>query len=118
MAALAQYKDQLEEAVDAADSLEDIIDELEGNDFGDFVEGFGRGLKDIATSIFGGGEDESSAASNPAAETNKLLTTLIQKIDQPVKINISGRVIDELESQQSMRRSYNTRIDGAYGANG
>jgi hypothetical protein len=118
MAELAQYKDQLEEAVDAADSLEDIIDELEGNDFGDFVEGFGRGLKDIATSIFGGGEDESSAASNPAAETNKLLTTLIQKIDQPVKINISGRVIDELESQQSMRRSYNTRIDGAYGANG
>ena len=51
-------------------------------------------------------------------EVVSLLKELIAKIDQPIKINIGGKVIEELESQASMRRSYNTKIDGAYGVNG
>lgn len=70
-----------------------------------------QGLGDVGT-IFKGNQDTGNR------EVISLLKELIAKVEQPVKINISGRVIEELESQASMRRSYNTKIDGAYGANG
>lgn len=70
-----------------------------------------QGLGDADT-IFKGNQDTGNR------EVISLLKELIAKVEQPVKINISGRVIEELESQASMRRSYNTKIDGAYGANG
>lgn len=68
------------------------------------------------------GEYTRSASSANQGSNNTeivaLLKELIAKVEQPVSINIGGRVIEELESQASMRRSYNTKIDGAYGANG
>jgi len=65
-----------------------------------------------------GDTSNAGVASSGNSEVISLLKQLIAKIDQPIKINIGGRVIEELESQASMRRSYNTKIDGAYGVNG
>ena len=59
---------------------------------------------------------ESSSSSN--SEVVALLKELIQKIDQPVKISIGNRVIDEMETMMSVRKSYVTKIDKGYGAFG
>lgn len=45
---------------------------------------------------------------------NELLGKLLQKVDQPVKMNIGGRVIEELDSQASLRRSYTAGVDKSY----
>ena len=70
------------------------------------------------TNLLGGQSSTTSNNQGSLSEVTSLLKELIIKVEQPVKFNISGRVIDELESQASLRRSYNTKIDGAYGANG
>lgn len=46
---------------------------------------------------------------------NELLGKLLQKVDQPVKMNIGGRVIEELDKQASLRRSYTSGIDQSFG---
>ena len=51
-------------------------------------------------------------------EVAKLLKELIAKVDQPVKINIGGRVIDEIEKQTTLRKTYSTKVDGGYGTFG
>jgi hypothetical protein len=47
-----------------------------------------------------------------------LLKQLIAKVDQPVNLTIGSRAIEAIEAQSALRRSYNTRIDGAYGTFG
>lgn len=47
-------------------------------------------------------------------ENNRLMGELLKKVDQPVKVNVNGRVIDEIDSQISLRRSYNV-TDQSYG---
>lgn len=67
------------------------------------------------TNLLGeGGNSESGGNSEVAA----LLKELIAKVDQPMNISIGGRVIDEMERQSSIKRTYNTKIDGGYGVTG
>ena len=47
-------------------------------------------------------------------EQNKLLAELIAKVDQPVKINVGGKVIDEIDKQTSLRRTYTSKVDNGY----
>ena len=47
-------------------------------------------------------------------EQNKLLAELISKVDQPVKINMGGKVIDEIDKQTSLRRTYTSKVDNGY----
>jgi len=47
-------------------------------------------------------------------EQNKLLSELIAKVDQPVKINVGGKVIDEIDKQTSLRRTYTSKVDNGY----
>ncbi len=51
-------------------------------------------------------------------KVEQLLTKLIQKIDQPVNIQIGTRVIDTLDKAISVRRTYSTSVDKGYGAFG
>jgi hypothetical protein len=52
------------------------------------------------------------------SEVTELLKQLIAKVDQPVKISIGNRVIDELDNQASIRRTYISHVDRGYGAFG
>jgi phage-related protein len=51
-------------------------------------------------------------------EVTDLLKQLITATSQPVKINIGGKVIDEIEKQTTLRKTYNTKMDTAHGAFG
>ena len=64
--------------------------------------------------------DTSSSNNNGTgnSEVVELLKQLIKLVDQPVYFNIGGRVIDELDSRITMRKSYNSKMDSGYGANG
>ena len=68
---------------------------------------------DALSSILGGGRESSSNE-----EVVALLKELIAKVDQPVQVNINGAVIDQLERQASIKRTYNTKVDSGYGATG
>jgi hypothetical protein len=63
-------------------------------------------------SLLGGGR------SSDNKEVVALLKELIAKVDQPVKININGRVMDEIEKQTTLRKTYSTKVDGGYGTFG
>lgn len=56
----------------------------------------------------------SNNSTNLLEENNRLMGELLKKVDQPVKINVNGRVIDEINSQISLRKSYNL-TDQSYG---
>ena len=51
-------------------------------------------------------------------EVTGLLKELIAKVEQPVMVNIGGRVVDEMEKQTSLRKTYNTKMDSGYGTFG
>lgn len=51
---------------------------------------------------------------NQNPEVVSLLKQLIAKVDQPVRINISGKVIDEIEKQTTLAKTYNTTVDKKY----
>jgi hypothetical protein len=65
---------------------------------------------DAVGSLLSGGNDN--------AEVVALLKELIAKVEQPVMVNIGGRVVDEMEKQTSLRRTYNTKMDSGYGTFG
>ena len=65
---------------------------------------------DIVGAVTGGGSNN--------AEVVALLKELIAKVDQPVQVNINGAVIDQLERQASIKRTYNTKVDSGYGSTG
>lgn len=58
---------------------------------------------------------ESSHVSINLNRVERLLEVLIQKVSQPVYINLNGNVIRELETQQSLIRSYNAGMGNSYG---
>jgi hypothetical protein len=58
------------------------------------------------------------AAQGSLTEVAGLLKQLIAATSQPVKINIGGRVIDEIEKQTTLRKTYNTKVDSGYGTHG
>jgi hypothetical protein len=65
-----------------------------------------------------GKSNVSGTAANGMGEVAKLLKELIAKVDQPVRININGRVMDEIEKQTTLRKTYSTKVDGGYGTFG
>ena len=78
------------------------------------------GLGEIANSIMGGVSSliggGSSAPAQDNSEIASLLKQLIAATSQPVSINIGGKVIDEIEKQTTLRKTYNTKMDSAHGA--
>jgi hypothetical protein len=60
----------------------------------------------------------SSVGNSINKELVSLLKELIAKVDQPVRININGRVMDEIEKQTTLRKTYNTKVDSGYGTFG
>ena len=66
------------------------------------------------TNLLGGGQTNSST-SKESSEVAALLKELIKKIDQPVKINIGGKAISELEKVITMNKTYNTIGSGYSG---
>jgi len=53
-----------------------------------------------------------------SSEIASLLKQLIAKVDQPVHFNIGGRVMDEIEKQTSLKKTYTTKTDRGYSAFG
>jgi hypothetical protein len=45
-----------------------------------------------------------------------ILKQILAATSQPVSINIGGKVIDEIEKQTTLRKTYNTKMDSAHGA--
>lgn len=68
------------------------------------------------TNINARGGTTSTVSSNSRIES--LLEKLIAKVDQPVQIVMGGRVIDELDTRTTLRKTYNTSVDQGYGVFG
>jgi hypothetical protein len=67
------------------------------------------------TNLEGGGKGNAGGGSSEIAS---LLKQLIAKVDQPVHVNIGGRVMDEIEKQTSLKKTYTTKTDKGYSAFG
>ena len=68
------------------------------------------------TNLEGGGK--SAGGGGGSSEVASLLKQLIAKVDQPVHVNIGGRVMDEIEKQTSLKKTYTTKTDRGYSAFG
>lgn len=82
---------------------------------GDLVMGIDEG----SLSRFSASDRTSESSSTTSStklleENNRLMAELIKKVDQPVQFNVNGRVIDEIDSQVALRKSYNV-TDQSYG---
>lgn len=77
----------------------------------------GTGLGNVANT-----KSNSVTTSTPVSTDNSevvaLLKQLIQKVDQPTQVIIGNKVIDELETRTSLRKTYNTKVDHGYGVFG
>jgi hypothetical protein len=74
-------------------------------------------LGDIASTLMNSlGASSAPAPASGNAEVVALLKELIAKVDQPVNINIGGRVVQELDRMITMNKTYNTKGDNTYGA--
>jgi hypothetical protein len=51
-------------------------------------------------------------------EQNSLLSQLLQATNQPVKINIGNKAIEEIDRVSTLRKTYSTKVDNAYGTFG
>jgi phage-related protein len=70
------------------------------------------------TGVAAGSTAPAAAQQGSMKEVTDLLKQLITATSQPVKINIGGKVIDEIEKQTTLRKTYNTKMDTAHGAFG
>jgi hypothetical protein len=94
-----------------------------GSDGGLIVSG-GKGTYQLdendsviaGTNLEGGGSTPAAAPASGNAEVVALLKELIKKVDQPVNINIGGRVVQEIDRMITMNKTYNTKGDNTYGA--
>ena len=68
------------------------------------------------TNLEGGGKG--AGGGGGSSEIASLLKQLIAKVDQPVHVNIGGRVMDEIEKQTSLKKTYTTKTDKGYSAFG
>ena len=106
-------------------SKEKVHDAHIGSDGGLIVSG-GKGTYQLdendsviaGTNLEGTASGGSSAAAPASgnAEVVALLKELIKKVDQPVNINIGGRVVQEIDRMITMNKTYNTKGDNTYGA--
>ena len=78
-------------------------------------------LGSLAGAIFGTKSGEKGGEKGGGGDTKEivsLLKELIAKVDQPVKININGKMMDEIEKQTTLRKTYSTKVDSGYGTFG
>jgi hypothetical protein len=123
--------------VSTIDKVMELHDAITKNPISEAIEGVGNAVGDIFskaasfitstptadtvnTSGVAASTDNTPAATGKGslADVAKLLKELIAKVDQPVKININGRIIDEIEKQTTLRKTYSTKVDGGYGTFG
>jgi hypothetical protein len=123
--------------IDTIDKVMELQDAVEGNALSDAVEGVGNAVGDIfakaasfvtstptadTVDTTGGSAPADSAApaggQGSLTEVAGLLKQLIAATSQPVKINIGGRVIDEIEKLTTLRKTYSATVDKGYGTNG
>jgi len=78
------------------------------------------GLGDIANSMMAGVSSLIGGGSSAPATDNSEMVSILKQIlaatSQPVSVNIGGKVIDEIEKQTTLRKTYNTKMDSAHGA--
>lgn len=79
---------------------------------GSLSEGLSSAFDSVSSMFNGGGGNSDNK------EIVSLLKELIAKVDQPVKVNINGKVMDEIEKQTTLRKTYNTKVDSGYGTFG
>ena len=119
------------------DKVMELHDAVTKNPIEEAIEGVGNAVGDIFskavsfvtsiptadtvnTSGVATSTDSATSATGQGSlsEVAKLLKELIAKVDQPVSININGRVMDEIEKQTTLRKTYSTKVDGGYGTFG
>jgi hypothetical protein len=75
-------------------------------------------LESVGSTSTAAGSGATATKEATLTEVTGLLKELIAKVEQPVMVNIGGRVVDEMEKQTSLRRTYNTKMDSGYGTFG
>ena len=75
-------------------------------------------LGQLSNSNSTGKEVSVNSVSADNSELVSLLKQLIAKVDQPVQIVVGNKVIDELDTHISLRKTYNTKVDHGYGVFG
>ena len=108
----------LSDLEDTFEYLQDAMDEIDLDDLNDLMSIDTGAISSLASG--GAGTAAPAPASGaPAtgnAEVVTLLKQLIAKIEQPVNINIGGRVIQEIDKIITMNKTYNTKGDNTFGA--
>jgi hypothetical protein len=108
----------LSDLEDTFEYLQDAMDEIDLDDLNDLMSIDTGAISSLAA----GGAGTATPAPAPGApatgnaEVVSLLNQLIAKIDQPVNINIGGRVIQEIDKIITMNKTYNTKGDNTFGA--
>jgi hypothetical protein len=82
-----------------------------GGILGSLSESISSAIGNVSSAVGIGGNSNNK-------EVASLLRELIAKVDQPVSININGKVMDEIEKQTTLRKTYSTKVDGGYGTFG
>jgi len=118
-------KKKREKELTGKESTTEVHDAHIGSDGGLLVSG-GKGTYQldendsvIAGTNLEGTSNGGSSAAAPASSNSEvvaLLKELIKKVDQPVNINIGGRVVQEIDRMITMNKTYNTKGDNTYGA--
>lgn len=123
--------------IETIDKVMELHDAVSENPISEAVEGVASAVGDIfakaasfvtstptadTVDTTGGSAPADSAApaggQGSLTEVAGLLKQLIAATSQPVKINIGGRVIDEIEKLTTLRKTYSATVDKGYGTNG
>jgi phage-related protein len=122
--------------IDTIDKVMELHDVVSENPISEAVEGVASAVGDIfakaASFVTSSAPEASSVTTSTGAATETtggavtsqgslkevadLLKQLIAATSQPVHVNIGGKVIQEIEKQTTLRKTYNTKMDGAHGA--
>jgi hypothetical protein len=121
--------------IDTIDKVMELHDAVEGNALSNAVSGVADAVGGIfskaASFVTSSAPEASSVTTSSTAatagggtaatsqgslkEVADLLKQLIAATSQPVSINIGGKVIDEIEKQTTLRKTYSTKVDSGYG---
>ena len=80
--------------------------------------GLGELTNSLMSALMPTSESGGSAPAQDNSEMVNILKQILAATSQPVSINIGGKVIDEIEKQTTLRKTYNTKVDSSYGTHG
>jgi hypothetical protein len=83
---------------------------------GGVAGGLGELTNSLMSTLTSNSEGGGSAPAQDNSEMVNILKQILAATSQPVSINIGGKVIDEIEKQTTLRKTYNTKMDSAHGA--